>query len=251
MRIAAPERPYSALKSVPRDVVEAAVALDDLVGDTGDGPLEVGGLDFEFLDGVEWRENDKVCAVEEVDGVRVIVDAIEEVVIHRGALTIGGKSAAACVTTGIGLGGVYAYGNLSEKSKIAAVQRKAVHFLGVNDLTDGGILRLQQGGGGGDFDGLRYAARLERKILDYIGADIDSHTFGAGRLEAMVGDVNPVTANLDRGEFEDAVRTGGGREASARSLTDEGDLGTTEYGAALVGNCPQDGTGVQLSAERG
>src|ERR1700677_3787885 len=108
---------------------------------------EVGGLDFEFLDGVEWRENDKVCAVEEVDGVRVIVDAIEEVVIHRGALTIGGKSAAACVTTGIGLGGVYAYGNLSEKSKIAAVQRKAVHFLGVNDLTDGGILRLQQGGG--------------------------------------------------------------------------------------------------------
>jgi len=46
-------------------------------------------------------KNDVVRAVKEVDGVGVIVDAVEEVIVHRGAVTIGGKSATRGVTPGV------------------------------------------------------------------------------------------------------------------------------------------------------
>ena len=53
---------------------------------------EVGGLNLEFLNGVDRRKNDEVGAVQEVDGVGVVVDAVEQVVVLGGARPLAAKA---------------------------------------------------------------------------------------------------------------------------------------------------------------
>ena len=50
---------------------------------------EVRCLDLEFLNSVERGQNNKVGSVEEVDGVGVVVDAVQQVVVLRGAKAVG------------------------------------------------------------------------------------------------------------------------------------------------------------------
>jgi hypothetical protein len=94
-------------------------------------------LHLEFFDGVDGRKHDEVGAVQEIHGIGVVVDAVEQVVILCRAETVGGEGAAGGVAAGVGLRGVYAGGELSEEGEIPAVQRQAIDVARVDDLANG------------------------------------------------------------------------------------------------------------------
>ena len=67
-------------------------SVEDGAGGTAQLGAEVRRLDLEFRDRVRRRKNDEICSVQEVDGVGVVVDAIQQVVVLRGAQTVCGKA---------------------------------------------------------------------------------------------------------------------------------------------------------------
>ena len=69
---------------------------------------EICRLHLEFLDRVQRRKDDEVRSVEEVDRVGVVVDAVQQVVVLRGAQAVGGKCARGSVAARVGLGRVHA-----------------------------------------------------------------------------------------------------------------------------------------------
>ena len=131
-------------------VETVGAGLDGGVENGGAGAAELGaevrGLHFEFLNGVDRRKNDEVRAVEEVHGVGVVVDAIEQVIVLRRAKTIGGEGAASGVAARVGLRRVDAGSELREEREIAAVQRKIVHVARIDDLADRSVLRFENRG---------------------------------------------------------------------------------------------------------
>ena len=108
---------------------------------------EVRGLHLEFLDRVHRRKNDKVCSVEEVDSVGVVVDAIQQVVVLRGTQTIGGESSGGSIAARVGLRRVHARAELGQECKVASIERQVVHAPLVDHLADRRIFRLQHCGG--------------------------------------------------------------------------------------------------------
>src|SRR5262249_15979237 len=106
---------------------------------------EAGGLHLEFLNRIDRRQNHEVCPVKEVHGVGVVVDAVEQVVILRRTVTIGGESTGSGVAARIGLRRVHAGRQLRKERKIPAVEGKIVDRLGINNLADRSVLRLQHG----------------------------------------------------------------------------------------------------------
>src|SRR5580765_2357324 len=113
---------------------------------------EIGGLYFELLDSVHRRQHNEVGAVQKVDRVGVVVDAIQHVVVLRRAGTIGRKSTGCGIASCVRLGRVDASCELGQKGEVPPVQRQIVYVLLVDDLTDGSVLRLKQWSGTGHFD---------------------------------------------------------------------------------------------------
>ena len=65
-------------------------------------------LDSKFLNCIHRRKHDVVRAIEEVNGVGVVVNSVEHVIVLGGTETVGGERTRGCVTTGIGLRRVHA-----------------------------------------------------------------------------------------------------------------------------------------------
>src|SRR5208337_2139223 len=97
-----------------RTVKLVGTGLDGGIENSGARPAKLGaevrGLHLEFLNGVDGGKDNKVRAVQEVDGVRVIVNAVKEVVVLRGPIAVGGKGAARSVTAGVCLRRIHARG---------------------------------------------------------------------------------------------------------------------------------------------
>ena len=218
-------------------------------GSTGTAKLsaEIGSLDFEFLDGVDGRKGDIVGAVEKVNGIGVVVDAVEKVVVLGGPQTVGGKGTVLGVATSVRLRGVYASGDLSEESEIATVERKVVDGLGIDDLADGGALRFEKRSGRADFDGLCDIARLEGEILDDAGANLHDDAGSSRCLKALIGNLEFVSAKLDGRELVEAVRSCSGGEADTGTLIGKSDFSSRDDSARLIGDGAQDGASVHLS----
>src|SRR5271170_3282674 len=127
------------------DTVRAG--LDRSVEDGARGAAQLGtevrGLNLEFSNRVRWRKDDKICSVEEVDVIGVVVNAIQKVVVLRGAQTIGRKSTGAGIASGIRLRSVHAGAQLRQERKVAPVQRQINHALSVDHLTRRRVLGLQ------------------------------------------------------------------------------------------------------------
>ncbi len=69
---------------------------------------KTGGLNFEFLDCVDWRQNDEIRAVQEIHRVGVVVNAVEQIIVLCWAQTVGSESTGSSVAARIRLGRVYA-----------------------------------------------------------------------------------------------------------------------------------------------
>src|SRR5437762_663370 len=86
-------------KEFPERPVEMVGAgLNGGIQNGSGGPSELGakaiGLNLEFLDGVDRRADHKMRAVEEVDQLNVIVNAVKQVVVLCGPQAIRGKASA-------------------------------------------------------------------------------------------------------------------------------------------------------------
>src|ERR1035437_1442697 len=125
---------------------------------------EVSGLDLEFLDGIQRRQNDKVGSVEEVHGVGVVVDAVQQVVVLGGAQAVGGEGARGGIAAGVGLRRLHAGAKLGKEGKVAPVKRQTVDGLRTDDLPDRGFFGLQQRRRGGDLNGLSRGAGLDLNV---------------------------------------------------------------------------------------
>ncbi len=104
---------------------------------------EVRGLNLELRDCVDRRKNDEVCSVQEVNGVGVIVNAIQQIVVLRRAQTVGGKGSGGCIASRIGLGTLRACTKLGKEGKVAPIERQRIHALLSHHLSDGCFLGLQ------------------------------------------------------------------------------------------------------------
>ena len=168
--VVAEEFPYVAMKFV-------GAGLDGGVENGGAGAAKLGaevrGLDLEFFNSVDRRKNDEVRAVEEVNGVRVVINAVQQVIVLRSAKPIGREGAAGGVAARVSLRSVDASRKLGQEGKIPAVQGKIVDALRIDDLPHGSVLGLEHGSGGGDFNGCRHIAGFEREIRDDVLTDVD------------------------------------------------------------------------------
>ena len=104
----------------------------------------VAGLHLEFLNGIRRRKDHVVRAVEEVDVVGVVVDAVEQIVVLRGPLAVGREGAGGRVAARIRLRRLHACAKLRQEGEIAAVERKVIDLLRANHLARRSFLGLQQ-----------------------------------------------------------------------------------------------------------
>src|SRR3984957_20930817 len=91
------------------DTVRAGLDRSVENGTCGTSQLgtEVRSLDFEFRDRVRRRKNDKICSVEEVDVVGIVVDAVQQVVVLRRAQAIGGEGSVRGIAASVRLRSVH------------------------------------------------------------------------------------------------------------------------------------------------
>src|SRR5207249_6438340 len=85
------------------------------------------GLNLEFFNGVNGRQNDEVRAIQEVHRVRIVVNAIEQIVVLGGPIAIGGEGAAGSVAARVGLGSVHTSSELGQESEIPSIERKIIN----------------------------------------------------------------------------------------------------------------------------
>ena len=71
--------------------------IENRAGGTTQFSAEFRSLNLELLNRVDRRQNDVVGAVQEVDGVGVVVDAVKQVVVLRRTETVCGKGAEAAL----------------------------------------------------------------------------------------------------------------------------------------------------------
>ncbi len=147
---------------------------------------EVRGLHLEFLNRVDRRKDDEVGAVQEVHGVRVVVDAIEQVVILRRAETVRREGARRGIAAGVSLRRLHAGAKLGKEGEIAAVQGKVIHLLLADHLADRCFLGLQQRRRRVHFNGFRRRAQLERNVHLQNLRDLDLDVL-LGRLREAFG----------------------------------------------------------------
>jgi hypothetical protein len=177
-------------EELPHRAVQAVGAgLDGRVqnraGGTAQFGAEVRRLHLELLDGVQRRQDDEVGAVEEVDRVGVVVDAVEQVVVLRRTQAVGRECARSRVAAGVGLRRLHAGAKLREEREVAPVQRKAVDALLGDDLADRCFLGLQQRRSGRNFDGLSRRAQLELHVDQKMLADFHGQVLLVGLRESL------------------------------------------------------------------
>src|SRR5579885_212155 len=212
--IVAEEFPGRAVKFV-------GAGLDGGIQNRGAGAAEfgaeTGGLDAELLNGVDRGKNDEISAVQEVDRVGVVVDAVEKIVVLGGAQPVGGKSAACGIAARIRLRRVAAGAELRENGEVAAVQGQVIDGFRIGDLANSGVLRLEKRSGCGDFDRLRDIAGLKGEILNNVDTDVHNDALHGNSLESLKGGFDLVAADPDGSEFVHAIGARRRGQAGARA----------------------------------
>ena len=207
-------------------------------------------MDFEFFNGIHRGQHHKVGAVEEVHGVRIVVNAIEQVVILGRPVAIGCEGAASGVAARVGLGRVHTSSKLSQKGKIAPVQGQIIDTARIDDLTDGPALGFEHRRSRGYFHDLTHRARLEREIDHYVGAHVNRDARLRHGLESLEGRRELVTPDFDRREFVTAIRPCAGGKGRTRAFVGERNFSAVNRRPRGVGHRPQKGASINLSAKR-
>ena len=214
-------------KEFPERPVEMVGAgLNGGIQNGSGGPSELGakaiGLNLEFLDGVDRRADHKMRAVEEVDELNVIVNAVKQVVVLCGPQAIRGKASAASEPTRVLLTLSDAGRELSKKDVVASIQWKSVYRAFTDDLSDGGVLCLEHRRRCVHDYGLHRLARRQREIDHYSLLHIDRNVLLLDLLEALHFCGYRVTSNLDRRKNIFASGAASGRHGESRIFIGNG-----------------------------
>src|ERR1700756_5518109 len=126
---------------------------------------EVAGLQIELGKSIRGRPHDLTRAVQKVDKVRIVVNAVKDEVVLFRPLPVGHKISGAAAAS-VAKRGCYTSRQLRDINPVASVQWRIVDFLRADDLPDSRVLRLQQGRVGVDLHGLRN--RAERKLPSHV-----------------------------------------------------------------------------------
>ena len=197
---------------------------------------ELAGLHLDLRDGVHRRQDDVVGAVEEVDGVGVVVDAVQQVVVLRGAQAVGGEGSGSGIAAGVGLGRLRAGSELGEEGEVASVERHVVDSLLADHLANRRILGLQQRRSGGDLDGFRRGARLELNVDHQVLRDVHHQVLLGGLGKALRGDSDGVVSDSDRREGVETVGVGFSLQGRTLVRVQEGHLRVGNNRAAGILN---------------
>jgi hypothetical protein len=158
---------------VPEELPDISM---DVIGSALDGGIqnrtcgasqlsaELSRLHLELGDRIYWRENDEVCAVQEVYSVRVIVDSIQKVVVLRRLQAIGGERTGFGISTCICLGRLRAGTKLREEGEVASIKRKVVHCSLRHHLSHRRVVGLQDRRCGRHLDCIRRGTGLELHV---------------------------------------------------------------------------------------
>ena len=149
---------------------------------------EVSGLDFEFLNRIDRRENDKVGAVQEVDRVGIVVNAIEHVVVLRRTKAIRREAPVAALPRVSACGEFTPAESCARKVKFRPFRGKVVNAVRINHLADGSVLGLQHRGGGRDFHRFGRTARCQREINHDIRTHVDRDLMSYGSCLEPLGE---------------------------------------------------------------
>ena len=226
LRTAPAERPSSALKS-------AVWTLNSWIASTG-------------------GEDDEVGAVEEVGGVGVVVDAVEQVVVLRGwrPLAVKAPEAAlprlsACATLTPAL-------KLGEEGEVATVERAGLTRV-CSSMTcpteDSSACSC--GGAVETVTLFRGGAGLEADIDLQFLTDGDGERLLGGGGEAGRGDRDLIVADTHRGKGVIATAGRGGGKGAALVRILEGDGGVGDNGTRCILHDAGDGTLVNLGERSG
>src|ERR1700728_2994920 len=103
----------------------------------------VRGLNLELLQGIGRRLDAVAGSVQEVDGVRVVVNAIQDEVVLCFAFTVGVEVAIS--RTASAICGGNSGRELGKEDVVALIERDVVDLLLAHHLANAGLLGLQQG----------------------------------------------------------------------------------------------------------
>jgi hypothetical protein len=172
------------------------------------------GFDLELHQRIDRGLDHDIAAVRKIGNLGIVVEAIEDEVIHVRAGSVGDKRAAVLGAIA-GLSGLiasarlgYADGKLGEVQIVTSVQRQLRDGLRLDHLADRGVAAFEQWRSCGDFYGFRYVADLEveidaRNLLHFQG-DVLHFLFEAGNVNRYL-----ILAGREQRLGIIALRTGG------------------------------------------
>ena len=204
---------------------------------------EGAGEDLDLGDGVHGRLHDVGGAAQEVDVARVVVDAVEQVVVLARPRAVGRELQG---STGplLRAGGTRA--QASESGVVPAVQGQVLD----GDRRDGvahlAAPGLEQRDLGRHLHRLLELSRLQGDVHHRLLLEVQLDAAADRLLEALRLHLEPVGADPDRSEDVGAVLPAHPRQGERLAFVGEGDLRAGDDGPRRVLDRAQDGPGVHL-----
>ena len=152
---------------------------------TAEFSAEAIGLDLELRNGVNRWTHNKVCSIEEVDQLDVVVDTVEQIVVLRRTQTVRGEAATGTQTASVLLILSDTCGELREESKVAPIERQHIDGLFSDYLSNRSILRLQGRWHLVDDNGFRGLTGLQSEIDNNPLLNVDRHVILLDSAESL------------------------------------------------------------------
>ena len=200
-----------------------------------------------FADGFHGRPDRVGRLVQEVDGVDVVVHAVEqEVVLSIAADAVSGNAAVVGIARA-GFGRNHAGGEARQIGKVAlAAERDIGECFGIDGRAHLGAFGLEQRRGGGDFDGLPDVANGKRNVDTGAFAGGQKDAFLGRSLEAGGGDGQVIRGRLQGGAGKLTGPVGGHIVFLTGRDFRDGHFGTGDHAAGGIGDGARDGCKIAL-----
>ncbi len=207
-------------------------------------------LHLELLQRVHRRRHDLGTALLEVGRHRIVVGAVEGVVVPGGEVAVGVEERVLAAAGDAGRGDDHAGGQQRQLGVAAAEQRQVAHLPLVDDRPDVCRLRLQQFTAPGHRDRFGERSHLEHEVdaapILHAQCDLGAH----GPAKSLQLGAHRVDAHAQSREDELAAAVGHRRLADPGGVLRGGHRHPGQHRARAVGHRPDDGTRVELCGRR-
>ena len=209
---------------------------------------EGAGEHLDLGDRVDGRLDHIRGAAQEVDVARVVVDAVEHVVVLAGPRAVGRE-----LQRGAGplLRAGRSRAQAGERGVVPAVERQVLDRGRGDRLSHLAALGLEQRNLGRDLDRLLELSRLQADVHHRLLLEVQLDAAADRLPEAGRLHLDPVRADTDRSEDVGAVRPGHPRQREGLAFVGDRDIGAADHRPGRVLDRAQDGSRVHLGQGRG